>query len=179
MQDPAVLETLSPTGIEPLELTYLENLQYGHGAGTMLVHGKEGGDRHGSNRRTALTWIRKYLDAARGFQLKPDDGILFLTADRKGSRKPAKQPTSRYVAAAETGETGASHLFRHTMATHMLEDGANTLRPEMLGHEELIPPRRTPTSRFKAQEIPREDPSRRTPSLGKQPIGANRSRSTT
>lgn len=30
-----------------------------------------------------------------------------------------------YVAKAETGKTGACHLFRHTMATLMLENGAD------------------------------------------------------
>ena len=29
----------------------------------------------------------------------------------------------RYVEAANTGQTGACHLFRHTMATLMLEGG--------------------------------------------------------
>jgi integrase/recombinase XerD len=44
----------------------------------------------------------------------------------------------RYVEAANTGKTGACHLFRHTMATLMLEGGADVRYiQQMLGHSRL------------------------------------------
>lgn len=40
-----------------------------------------------------------------------------------------------YVNAANTGKTGSCHLFRHTMAKLMLENGANIrFTQAMLGH---------------------------------------------
>ena len=43
-----------------------------------------------------------------------------------------------YVNAAEIGKSGSCHLFRHTMATLMLENGADIRYIQaMLGHAEL------------------------------------------
>jgi integrase/recombinase XerD len=43
-----------------------------------------------------------------------------------------------YVDAAQLGKRGACHLFRHTMATLMLENGADIrFIQQMLGHAEL------------------------------------------
>jgi integrase/recombinase XerD len=44
----------------------------------------------------------------------------------------------RYVEAAQIGKKGACHIFRHTMATLMLENGADIrFIQAMLGHAEL------------------------------------------
>ncbi len=44
----------------------------------------------------------------------------------------------RYVDSAEVGKRGACHLFRHTMATLMLENGADIRYIQaMLGHVKL------------------------------------------
>ena len=44
----------------------------------------------------------------------------------------------RYVERARVGKTGSCHLFRHTLATVMLQGGADVCYiQEMLGHERL------------------------------------------
>ena len=46
--------------------------------------------------------------------------------------------SERYVLAADFGKSGACHIFRHTMATLMLEGGADIrFVQEMLGHRKF------------------------------------------
>jgi len=88
----------------------------------------------------ALDWIERYLAEVRpGCVVEPDPGNLLLT--RRGRPMRDNRLTElvhRYVTAAGLGKTGSCHLFRHTMATLMLEHGADVRYvQEMLGHADL------------------------------------------
>ena len=66
-------------------------------------------------------------------------GRLFLTADGEPfSLDRLTQLASRHVKASGVPKAGACHLFRHTMATLMLEGGADIRYIQaMLGHARL------------------------------------------
>jgi integrase/recombinase XerD len=68
-----------------------------------------------------------------------DDGTLFLThLGEAFTPNRLTQLVRDYVNAAQLGKTGACHLFRHTMATLMLEGGADIrFIQAMLGHADL------------------------------------------
>jgi integrase/recombinase XerD len=88
----------------------------------------------------ALSWITKYLDEVRPtLVVPPDDGTLFLS-DR-GERLGLEWMTQhfrRHLAATKIGKNGACHIFRHSMATHMLDGGADVrIIQEILGHAEM------------------------------------------
>jgi len=88
----------------------------------------------------ALAWIDKYVTAVRPALVRePDDGALFLTnLNEPFTPNRLTQMVREYVDAAQLGKRGACHLFRHTMATLMLENGADIrFIQQMLGHAEL------------------------------------------
>jgi integrase/recombinase XerD len=109
--------------------------------GTLFVRqGKGQKDRLLPIGERAIAWIGKYLGEARPrLAHEPDEGWMFLTI--LGEQLGVDYLTRRvrdYVKAANIGKVGACHLFRHSMATVMLEGGADVrFVQEMLGHARL------------------------------------------
>lgn len=140
LRDRAMLETFYSTGMRRSELLGLRIFDLDTERGTVLVHGKGKKDRMIPIGARALAWIQRYLDRARPeLVVLPDEGVLFLTRFGEAFRPaPLTNLVRGYVDAAELGKTGSCHLFRHTMATVMLERGADIrFIQEMLGHAEL------------------------------------------
>ena len=70
---------------------------------------------------------------------QPDNGIVFLTSNGVPFTPNHLSWLARqYVKSAGIGKGGACHIFRHTMATLMLEGGADIRYIQaMLGHVRL------------------------------------------
>lgn len=141
LRDRAILETLYSTGIRRMELINLATHDVDSERGTIMIRqGKGRKDRMIPIGARALAWIIKYRDDVRpDFACGADDVTLFLTTLGEAFA-PGRltQMVREYVVAAGTGKSGACHLFRHTMATLMLENGADIRYIQaMLGHAEL------------------------------------------
>jgi integrase/recombinase XerD len=141
LRDRAILEVFYSTGIRRMELVRLFVSDIDRERGTMIVRqGKGKKDRTVPIGERAAAWVEKYmLEARRALVVPPDEGVLFLTQEgRPLDANRLTHDVREYVVRAETGKKGACHLFRHTMATVMLENGADIrFIQEMLGHVEL------------------------------------------
>lgn len=138
VRDRAILETLYSTGIRRMEVIHINLYDIDGDRGTLMVRqGKGRKDRMVPIGERALDWIIKYRDDIRPELMMPnDDGTLFLTnLGEAFTRNRMTQLVRDYVKAADIGKEGSCHLFRHTMATLMLENGADIrFIQAMLGH---------------------------------------------
>jgi integrase/recombinase XerD len=141
LRDRAILETLYSTGLRRKEIANLDLDDLDEERGTVLVrHGKGDKDRVVPIGERALAWIGKYVADARPF-LVVERGEKAVFVSRFGTRLRSDALTkiaNRYVKAAELGKQAGCHAFRHSMATSMLENGADIrFIQEMLGHAKL------------------------------------------
>lgn len=140
LRDRAILETLYSTGMRRMELANLSIFDLNKDTGTVMIRqGKGMKDRVVPIGDRAMKWISHYQQDARPLHLvTPDEYSLFLT--QYGTRMSLKlltEAVSVYIKRA-TGKKGSCHLLRHTMATLMLENGADVrFIQEILGHEHL------------------------------------------
>ncbi len=141
VRDRAMLETFYSSGIRRLELAGLKLYDLDLRNGTLLVRrGKGEKDRYVPLGRRACEWLRRYLDEIRPQLVhEPDEGFLFLHDYGEpfdGHRLSDR--VKRYLRAAGIDKSGSCHLFRHAMATQMLENGADIrFIQAILGHAKL------------------------------------------
>jgi integrase/recombinase XerD len=141
IRDRAILEVLYSTGMRRMEIIGLNLYDLDVERGTLMIRqGKGKKDRMVPIGERAIAWCEKYIYEVRpGYVVEPDEGYLFLTADGEAfTAGRLTQLVRNYINAADIGKKGACHLFRHTMATLMLENGADIrFIQQMLGHADL------------------------------------------
>lgn len=141
LRDRAMLEVLYSTGIRRMELIGLHVTDIDADRGTLLVRqGKGKKDRMIPIGSHALAWVARYREEVRpDFACGSDDGTLFLTTQGEAfAAGRMTQLVRGHVTAADIGKRGSCHLFRHSMATLMLEGGADIrFIQAMLGHADL------------------------------------------
>ena len=140
LRDRAILEMLYSTGMRRFEATRLKITDVDVDRGTVVINdGKNKKDRIVPVGERALIWLDRYLLESRPqLMVPPDPGILFLTVEGNDMTPDhLTDKVGRYVRAA-TNKAGSCHTFRHSMATLMLEGGADIRHiQEMLGHAML------------------------------------------
>jgi integrase/recombinase XerD len=141
LRDRAILEALYSTGMRRMEAVELKlyDLQFDRGL-ILIRQGKGHKDRYVPIGERAIAWLQKYLREGRPqLAIEPDDMTVFLTAQGEPfSRNHLTFVVKERIDAAKLGKTGSCHLFRHTMATLMHENGADIRHIQaLLGHEDI------------------------------------------
>jgi len=141
IRDRAMLETLYSSGVRRSELINLKLYDLDLRNGSLLVRlGKGQKDRYVPLGARAIQWLKRYLEEVRpGLVIEPDEGHAFLHEfGEPFSKNRLSDMVKKYLRAAGVAKPGAAHLFRHAMATHMLENGADIrFIQAILGHAQL------------------------------------------
>jgi integrase/recombinase XerD len=140
LRDRAMMEVLYSTGIRRHELASLRLGDIDWERETLFIRlGKGQKDRVVPIGERALHWVTRYLEESRPLLVTlPDEGLLWVT--ELGGPVSLDWLTRRlrqYIDHAELGKAGAVHIWRHSMATQMLEAGCDIRHlQELLGHSE-------------------------------------------
>jgi integrase/recombinase XerD len=136
----AILETLYSTGIRRAELMHLTLYDVDTERGTLMVRqGKGRKDRLIPIGARACAWVARYVQEVRPlFALSTNQPVLFLTDyGEPFAHNRLSDMVKRHLMYAGF-KSGGCHAFRHAMATHMLENGADIRYIQaILGHSEL------------------------------------------
>ena len=141
VRDRAFIELLAATGLRRTEACRLCLADLDPERGIVRVReGKGRKDRYVPAGARAFAWLSRYLAEVRPrWALSVADDVVFLRPDGRpvtdglmGGR------VHRLLALAGITKRGACHLFRHTFATGLLENGCDIrLIGAMLGHSNL------------------------------------------
>jgi len=141
LRDRTIMELFYSSGIRRTELANLKVYDIDLKRSILAIkQGKGNKDRNLPLGECAQAWFEKYLDEAREQLTGPlDDDRLFITDyGEPFNGGHLGRLVKRYMKQAGINVTGSCHLFRHAMATHMLEHGADIrFIQAMLGHDDI------------------------------------------
>ena len=141
VRDRALLELLYSTGIRRMEAANLLVYDVDAAMGTVFIkEGKGRKDRVVPIGERALLWLQKYLEEGRPHLLGGSQSRhLFLSVlGERMKQDYLGNLVAGHVQKAGVPKRGGCHMFRHTCATLMLENGADVRFVQaMLGHSSL------------------------------------------
>ena len=145
LRNRAILEVLYSTGLRLKEFLNLELCDIDYRRGILLVRqGKGNKDRYVPIGDSALAWLKKYVKEVRPVFISENatakyKNVLFLTSTGKRfTSRIAEMLLERIIKKSGVKKKGSFLLFRHSLATGMLENGADIRYiQQVLGHKRL------------------------------------------
>jgi len=145
LRDRAIMELFYSSGLRLSELVDLDRKDLDEDSFLINVYGKGKKQRTIPVTKTALNWIKKYLNHpnrqkdTKENRKQKDKEAIFL--NRFGDRitvRSVDRNFKRYLKLSSLGENITPHTIRHTIATHWLENGMDLKTIQMLlGHSSL------------------------------------------
>lgn len=140
IRDRAILEVLYGCGLRVSEAVGINISDIFFSDSFLRVRGKGDKERVVPLGEMALSAIRRYLDVRPEPAGRQYEDRLFLNkAGKPLSRVSVFKMIKKQALAADIRKDISPHTFRHSFATHLIENGAD-LRAvqEMLGHESIL-----------------------------------------
>lgn len=136
LQDDAVLELLYAAGIRVSELCGLDRGGLDLEGGFVTVLGKGAKERRVPIHDRAVAALERWLDQGRPVVAGPDSPPQAVFVNRRGRRLGPRDV--RRILDRRSPVPTHPHALRHSMATHLLDGGADLrVVQEMLGHASL------------------------------------------
>lgn len=136
IRDRALLELMYAAGLRVSELVSLKQTEVDLNAGLVICHGKGSKERRVPIGKSAIHWLQQYLavKVAYGQTSTPQ---LFLNRGRPITRQFAWSMIRRHAVKAGIKEI-SPHTLRHSFATHLLQNGADSRSVQaLLGHSDI------------------------------------------
>jgi len=142
IRDRVILEMLYSTGCRVSELVFLKVSDINIKKRTALVHGKGGKSRWVFLTRGTADILSSYLVLRKAKiegASRNEDSLLILNRNGFGiSARGIRFIINKYINAIGISKHISPHTFRHTFATHMLNNGAGIrVVQELLGHSSI------------------------------------------
>ncbi len=140
LRDKAMLETLYATGLRVSELISLRLRDVNQERGFLRCIGKGDKERVVPLGESALLYLARYLNDARGVFLKGSyaEALFVNRFGQQMTRQAFWKIIKKYSKQARLPLTISPHTLRHSFATHLLEHGADLRSLQiMLGHQDI------------------------------------------
>lgn len=142
IRDKVIIELFYSTGCRIAELAEMNVLDINFSKGSILVRGKGRKERYVFLAGTTITLIKKYLFLRQSI-IKPlnTDAAAALILNQHGERitvRGIRFILDKYIELLGSGKHVSPHSFRHSFATHLLDNGADLrIVQELLGHSSI------------------------------------------
>lgn len=136
IRDRALLEVMYGGGLRVSELVSLKQDDVDILSGLVVCHGKGSKERRVPIGKSAIHWLQQYgvVKATYG---KATSAYMFVNRGKPLTRQFAWSMIKRYAAKAGVKDI-SPHTLRHSFATHLLQNGADSRSVQaLLGHSDI------------------------------------------